>query len=174
MQALSDSGFDVVARIECSDNLALQVSTISPDIIIIDMEKPDEHTLMHLKTISTEHPRPVVMFTAEEDSTTINAAIQAGVSAYVVDNLSPSRVKPIVEVAIARFQHMRNLMSELDSTRVKLSQRRVIDQAKGIIMNRRGINEEQAYGVLRKMAMEKSDSVIDVARNIIEVSEMLS
>lgn len=174
VQALTDAGYDVVARLDGTDNLAIQVANINPDIIVLDMEKPGRHTLEHLRIISHEHPRPVVMFTEEGGSTVINDAINAGVSAYVVDGLSPTRIKPIVEVAIVRFQQLRKLQTELDTTKHKLSQRKVIDQAKGIIMNKRGITEDQAYKVLRKMAMDKSTSMIEVARNVIDVAEMLS
>ena len=144
------------------------------DAVFFALEKSTPEILNGIRRITYERPTPVVMFVDQGDEASVEAAIQAGVSAYVVDGLSPTRIKPIVEVAIVRFQQLRKLQTELDTTKHKLSQRKVIDQAKGIIMNKRGITEDQAYKVLRKMAMDKSTSMIEVARNVIDVAEMLS
>jgi len=174
VQAMEDAGYDVVARLENDDNLAEQVRQIAPDLIVLDMEKPGQQTMAHLKIISEEQPRPVVMFTEEDGETAINEAVAAGVSAYIVDGLSPNRIRPIVEVAMARFRQWNDLKSELDETKSKLSQRKLIDKAKGIIMDKRGISEDEAYQALRRMAMDRSTSMVDTARNIIDVAEMLT
>jgi response regulator NasT len=120
-----------------------------------------------------DNPRPVVMFAEEGDSGTIERAVRAGVSAYVVDGLNPSRVKPIVDVAIARFREFQALRQELQETRSQLADRKQIDRAKGLLMKHRGLDEQEAYAAMRKMAMDRGQKMGEVANNIIAVLELL-
>lgn len=172
-QALHDAGHQVIARLNGQANLLKQVQDIAPDIILIDMESPDRDTLEHLRTISRDQPKPIVLFAERSDSTTTAAAIRAGVSAYVVDEVNPKRLKPIMEVAIARFREFQALRRELEETRNKLAERKVIEKAKGLLMTRKDLDEEQAYQALRKMAMDRNQRLAEVARNVIAVMELL-
>jgi response regulator NasT len=173
-QALGDSGHQVVARFNAHENLLLRVQDIEPDIILIDMESPDRDTLEHLRSIGSDRPRPIVLFAERSDSETTQAAIQAGVSAYIVDDLNPKRIKSIMEVAIARFREYQALRKELDDTRTRLAERKLIEKAKGILMQQKQLSEEQAYQALRKLAMDRNQRIAEVARTLISVVDLLS
>ena len=172
-QALRDNHFSVIARLSSAAGLAEQVEKLQPDIIIIDIESPDRDTLENMAILHRDNPRPVVMFAEEGDSGTIERAVRAGVSAYVVDGLNPSRVKPIVDVAIARFREFQALRQELQETRSQLADRKQIDRAKGLLMKQRGLDEQEAYAAMRKMAMDRGQKIGEVANNIIAVLELL-
>lgn len=172
-QALRDHQFAVIARLSSAAGLADQVQQLQPDIIIIDLESPDRDTLENMAILHRDNPRPVVMFAEEDDSGAIGRAVRAGVSAYVVDGLHPSRVKPIVDVAIARFREFQALRQELQETRSQLADRKQIDRAKGLLMKHRGLDEQEAYAAMRKMAMDRSQKMGEVANNIIAVLELL-
>lgn len=172
-QALSDAGYLVIARVITSDNLAHQVRLHQPDVIIVDLESPDRDTLEHMHSISRDQPRPIVMFAEDQDSDAIHKAIKAGVSAYIVDGLSPERVKPLMEVAIARFREYQALRDELAKTKLTLEERKIIDRAKGLLMKRQGMDEQGAYQALRKIAMDRGQKLVEVARNVISVMELL-
>jgi response regulator NasT len=163
----------VIARVITSDNLAHQVRLHQPDVIIVDLESPDRDTLEHMHSISRDQPRPIVMFAEDQDSDAIHKAIKAGVSAYIVDGLSSKRVKPVMEVAIARFREYQALRDELAKTKLTLEERKIIDRAKGLLMKRQGMDEEGAYQALRKIAMDRSQKLVEVARNVISVMELL-
>lgn len=172
-QALVDAGYTVVAVIHSSDNLLQRVQELTADVIIIDMESPSRDVLEHLSLINRENPHPVVMFADNDDRETIQAAVKAGVSAYVVDGLSQSRVKSIMEVAIARFREYQAMRKELDETRNRLAERKLIEQAKGILMKRRDMDEESAYHALRKLAMDRNQRLSEVARTVISMADLL-
>ncbi len=171
-QALRDNGHEVVARLAARADIIRRVAECRPDIIIIDLESPDRDTLESMRTLSREHPRPIVMFSEDGDSSLIEQAVRAGVSAYVVDGLHAGRLKPIMDVAIARFREFQALREELEQTRGKLLDRRDVDKAKGLLM-RRGMNEDEAYKALRKMAMDRNIRIGEAARNVIAVTELL-
>ena len=172
-QALLDHRYQVIARLSSAAGLAEQVARLEPDVIIIDIESPDRDTLEHMASLHRENPHPVVMFAEEGDSNSIERAMRAGVSAYVVDGLNPSRVKTIVDVAIARFREYQALRRELEETRSQLADRKQIDRAKGLLMKHRSLSEEQAYNAMRKMAMDRSQRLAEVASNIIAVFALL-
>lgn len=172
-QALRDHQFTVIARLSTAAGLADQVAALQPDIIIIDIESPDRDTLENMAILHRDNPRPVVMFAEEGDTSTIERAVRAGVSAYVVDGLNPARVKPIVDVAIARFREFQALRQELQETRTQLADRKQIDRAKGLLMKHRDLDEQQAYQAMRKMAMDRGQRLGEVANNIIAVLELL-
>ncbi|MFN2310213.1 MAG: ANTAR domain-containing response regulator, partial [Gammaproteobacteria bacterium] len=150
-----------------------EVTRHQPDVIIIDLDSPDRDTLEQMRTISRVQPRPIVMFAEDDDSGTINQAIKAGVSAYVVDGLSSHRVRPVMEVAIARFREYQALREELARTKNSLEERKLIEQAKGLLMQHRQMNEAEAYQALRKLAMDQGKRLPEVARNVIAIMELL-
>lgn len=172
-RALRDNGYEVVGRFGTDENLLQRVDQIQPDIIIIDMESPDRDILEHMRMISRDKPRPIVMFAEKSDSQTIEQAVKAGVSAYVVDGLSDKRLQPIMDVAIARFREFHALKEELQRTKNDLADRKEIEKAKGIIMRQRGCSEDDAYAVLRKMAMDTNKKIGEVAKNVIDVMSLL-
>lgn len=172
-QALNDAGYTVIARFGTGDNIATLVSQHQPDVIIVDLDSPDRDTLEHMHTISRDQPRPIVMFAEDQDSSAIHKAIKAGVSAYIVDGLSSKRVKPVMEVAIARFREYQALRDELERTKVSLEERKLVDRAKALLIKRQGMNEEEAYQALRKLAMDRGIKLVEAARNIISVLDLL-
>lgn len=172
-QALLDHSYKVIARLSSAAGLAQQVASLEPDVIIIDIESPDRDTLEHMASLHRDNPHPVVMFAEEGDTSAIERAMRAGVSAYVVDGLNPARVKTIVDVAVARFREFQALRRELEETRTQLADRKQIDRAKGLLMKQRGLDEKQAYNAMRKMAMDRGQRLAEVASNIIAVFDLL-
>lgn len=172
-QALADAGYSVIARLMDAENLSAEVAHHQPDVIIIDLDSPDRDTLEQMRSISRDQPRPIVMFAEDDDSGTINQAIKAGVSAYVVDGLSGKRVRPVMEVAIARFREYQALREELARTKNSLEERKLIEQAKGLLMRHRQMDENAAYQALRKLAMDQGKKLPEVARNVIAIMELL-
>lgn len=171
--ALEADGFAVVALLSRGAELYGKVDALQADVIIVDIDSPDRDTLDDMRRVSFEHRRPVVMFTQDGKPDTIRAAMEAGVAAYVVDGLKPERVRPVVDVAIARFAQFSALRSELDKARSNLAQRILVEKAKGILMKRRKIDEEAAYALMRRMAMDQKLRLIDIANKIIEAAELL-
>ncbi len=166
-QALTDAGHEVVTRVEPGRNLLREVQQSQPDIVIVDMEAPGRDTLEQMREIGRDQPKPIILFSNKRDGEYIRQAVQAGVSAYVVDGLSRERVMPIVEVAMARFREFEALRQELRDTKNELADRKVIDKAKGILMQRKGLSEEDAYKLLRKAAMDRNMRVVEVARTLL-------
>ena len=171
--ALAEAGHEVVARLAGRADLAEQIAAIEPDVIIVDMDCPDRDALEDMSRITREKPCATVMFVDESDSDSIRAAVQAGVSAYVVGGLQPERVKPVLEVAIARFNEFQSLRRELESARSTLEDRKVIERAKGILMKHRGMGEEEAFRALRRMAMDRKMRLAAVARQVLAAADLL-
>jgi response regulator NasT len=171
-QALQDAGHQVVARIKHGHNLLRELKECLPDIIIMDLEAPGRDTLEQMREISRDQPRPIVLFSNKRDSDYIRQAVQAGVSAYVVDGLSQERIMPIVEVAMARFREFEALKRELQETKTLLADRKVVDKAKGILMQRKGLSEDEAYQLLRKTAMSRNMRIADVARTLLALEDL--
>ncbi|MEW5783275.1 MAG: ANTAR domain-containing response regulator [Pseudomonadota bacterium] len=170
---LIKAGHQVAAVLPSALDLISRIEEIKPDIILIETESPSRDTLEHLAVMSQSMPRPVVMFSQDGNSETIRSAIKAGVAAYVVDGFEIDRLKPVVEVAIARFEELQTLRRELAETSRKLSERKIIEKAKGILMKTRGMDEDAAYAALRKLAMEKSQPLGKVAASLVEMAELL-
>ncbi|KZZ45810.1 ANTAR domain-containing response regulator [Bacterioplanoides sp.] len=173
-QALTDAGCSVIARLSSAQGLMKRVEEHQPDVIIIDIESPDRDMLEHMSVLNQHNPKPVIMFSDEDDTSTIEKAMRAGVSAYVVDGLNPGRLKSIMDVAVARFREFQALRSELEKTRNQLADRRLLDEAKSLLMKQKGMSEEEAYHAIRKMAMDRGQRMVDVAKNIISVMDLLS
>ncbi|MEW6204247.1 MAG: ANTAR domain-containing protein [Pseudomonadota bacterium] len=172
-RALLDAGYVLVSRLSSADRLAEHVAMSQPDIVIVDIDSPDRDCLENMAVLSRSNPKPVIMFSDEDNEDTIASAIKAGVSAYVADGMNPDRVRPIVQVAVARFREFQALKNELQKTRDQLADRKLIDKAKGLLMKHRKFNEDEAYHAMRKLAMERNQRLVDTARNVIEVFEML-
>jgi response regulator NasT len=172
-QALRDANYEVVAVLHDDADIIKRVQETPVDVILIDLESPDRDILEYLSTLNRESPKPIVMFAENDDSTIIQAAIKAGVSAYVVDGLSYKRLKPIMKVAIARFREYQAMRAELDKTRNQLAERKVIERAKGILMKQKGMDEASAYHALRKMAMDRNLRLVEVAESVITVTQLL-
>ena len=170
---LALAGYQVAAILADAENLSAEVEKLQPDVILIDTDSPSRDTLENLAVINQAMPRPVVIFTQEDDSAAIRDAVRAGVSAYVVDGLDPKRIKPIVEVARARFEDTQALRKELDDVSKKLSERKLVDKAKGILMKARGLDEEAAYRAMRKLAMERGQTLAKVATDLIDMARLL-
>lgn len=172
-QGLSTAGFDLIAVLKPADDLIGVVRAEQPDVIIVDADSPSRDTLESMRAINQDQPRPIVMFVDHADGGMIEEAMKAGVSAYVIDGLSAQRVKPVVDVAIARFREFQALRDELERTKTTLQERKVIDRAKGILMEQRKLNEEDAYRTLRRLAMDQNQRLVDVARNLIAFAQVL-
>lgn len=173
-QGLDDAGHEVIAPEDASAlNLVRLVKECSPDVIIIDTDSPDRDTLEHICIVTRDDPRPIVMFAADADRSTIHAAVKAGVNAYVVNGLAEERIQPILDVAIARFAQMQALREELAAARSQLEDRKSIDRAKSILMRTKDMSEAQAYEALRKLAMDSSQRMVEVARQVINMRELL-
>ncbi|MBI2294471.1 MAG: ANTAR domain-containing protein [Betaproteobacteria bacterium] len=172
-RVLERLGYDVVAEISDPRKLHDEVLRLSPDAIIVDTESPSRDTLEHLCFVTKNHPRPIVMFSHDADRESIREAVRAGVTAYIVDGLSPERITPIIETALARFEAFQTVKHELEQTRSKLSERKLIERAKGILMKEKRLSEEEAYQLLRKLAMDKSQPIAAVAEQVITVAKLL-
>jgi len=173
-QALNDAGCSVIERLESAQGLIKRVEECQPDVIFIDIESPDRDVLEHMSILNQHNPKPVIMFSEEDDSETIEKAMRAGVSAYVVDGLQAGRIKSIMDVAVARFREFQALKTELEKTRNQLADRKILDEAKSLLMKQKNMTEEEAYHAIRKMAMDRSQRMVDVAKNIISVMNLLS
>lgn len=166
-------GHDIVAEISDPRRLYDAVQRQSPDAIIIDTESPSRDTLEHLCLITESCPRPIVMFTQDAKPESIREAVRAGVTAYIVDGLAAERIAPIIETAIARFEAFQSVQTELAQTRSKLSERKLVERAKGILMKEKKISEEEAFGLLRKLAMDRSAPLGTVAEQVITFAKLL-
>ena len=172
-QGLAGSGYQVAARVPTGGDLGAAVRDVKPDVIIIDAEAPDRDTLEHMRVVGRDTPRPIVMFVDRSDADMTRHAIEAGVSAYIVAGLNPHSVRPVVDVAIARFREVQDLRHELERTKAALAGRKTIDRAKGILMRQRGWSEDAAYHALRKMAMEEGLKLADVAESVVLAARLL-
>ena len=170
---LALAGYRVAAILADADNLTSEVEKLQPDVILIDTESPSRDTLENLAVMNKDMPRPVVIFTHEDGQDAIRDAVKAGGSAYIVDGLDPKRIKPIVEVARARFEETQALRRELDEVSQKLSDRKLVDKAKGVLMQARGLDEDAAYHAIRKLAMERGQPMARIARDIIDMAKVL-
>jgi response regulator NasT len=172
--ALVAAGYTVTAHLESISGLQAQVREAAPDVIVIDRDSPDRDTLEHVCLVTRDDPRPVVLFTDDGDRSMIRDAVRAGVSAYVVGGLSAERLRPVLDVAIARFEEHQALRGELDQARATLAERKLIDRAKGLVMQQRQCSEEHAYTALRKLAMDRNRRLVDVAQDVIEMAKLLT
>lgn len=171
--ALQVNGWSDVTVIGSNVELAPILDLQDPDLILIDLANPDRDTLEHLSLMSNAKSRPVAMFVDRTDDAMTKAAIAAGVSAYVVNGLDKDRIKPVLETAIARFHVIQKMQTELDAAKRALTDRKMIEKAKGLLMRARGISEDEAYNLLRKTAMSQGRKLSDVAGALVTAADLL-
>jgi response regulator NasT len=171
-EGLREAGHVQVVRIEDTTRLLARVYAIDPDVILIDLENPSRDVLEQMFQMSRAVKRPVAMFVDQSDKASIEAAVDAGVSAYIVGSLHKDRVKNILDLCISRFNAFARLQDELDRTKSALEDRKVIDRAKGILMNAKNLSEDAAYALLRKTAMNENKKIAEVAQSVITAAEL--
>ena len=169
---LRESGFLYVERIADTHNLLKRIYAIDPDVILIDLENPSRDVLEQMFQMSRAVKRPVAMFVDQSDSASIQAAVDAGVSAYIVDGLKKERVTSILDLCISRFNAFARLQNELDRAKDALEERKVIERAKSVIMKAKKFGEEDAYALLRKTAMNENKKIIEIAQSVLSVAEL--
>ncbi|MFI0844039.1 ANTAR domain-containing response regulator [Mesorhizobium sp. IMUNJ 23232] len=170
---LREAGHDRVTLVHDVAGIARRIAEINPDVIVIDLENPNRDMLENMFQLSRAVKRPIAMFVDRSDSASIEAAIDAGVSAYIVDGLKRERVKPILDLAISRFNAFSRLSRELEEARSELEDRKAVEKAKGILMKSRGLQEAEAYALLRKTAMNQNRRIGEVARSLILAAGLL-
>ena len=174
MAGLRDAGDHDIRIIAGETGLARRIAELRPDVVLIDLANPSRDILEELALASGPMERPVAMFVDQSDEQLTRAAIEAGISAYVVDGLRADRLKPILDAAIARFHLFQRMRAELASMRTALEERKIIDRAKAILMKARGIDEEAAYALLRKTAMDQKRRVADIAQQLVMAAGLLT
>ena len=170
---LLEAGYNLVATLPADPFLNERLAQLQADLVIVDAESDARDALEHVVMATRDERRPIVMFTSDEDTSHVPQAVAAGVTAYIVDGLAPERIRPILTVAMARFRHQEALLAELDSARGELQDRKLIDRAKGLLMQRQGLSEPEAYVRLRKAAMNKGVRLADIAQQMIDMAELL-
>ena len=172
-QSLLDTGYEVIAHLKDTVNLDDACCKFQPDIVIIDTDSPSRDTLENICVMTMNAPRPIVMFTHDGDKAQIKSATQAGVCAYVVGSIPNERLRPVIDAAVARFEEFKHLREALNEANLKLNDRKVIEQAKGLIMKQRKLDEAEAYGLLRSMAMQKNMRLASLAEQIMDTAQLL-
>jgi response regulator NasT len=170
---LREAGHAQVRVLDTNHEAARRIAEISPDVVVIDLQNPNRDRLEHYFSLSRALKKPIAMFVDRSDSAEIEAAVEAGVSAYVVDGLRKERVKPILDMAISRFNAFARLTRELEEARGALEDRKIIDQAKAILIKSRGLSEADAYALLRKTAMNQNRKIADIAQSLITAAGLL-
>ncbi len=171
--ALLEAGYNVVAALPGDTFLPERIGQIQPDLIVVDAESQGRDILEHVVMATRDERRPIVMFSDDEDTAYLRKAVAAGVSAYVAVGTPAERIKPVLDVAMARFEMEESLRRELASARSELADRKVLDRAKGLLMSRQGLTEPQAHARLRKAAMDKGLKLVEVAQRLIDAADLL-
>ena len=172
-KALTAGGFDVACSLNAPLELYARVAELRPDVVLIETESPSRDVIEQLSAMKSDAPRPVVMFSDDAENDAIRSALRAGVTTYVVDGLSPERLKPILAVAIERFDAEQAMKRDLEDARTQLADRKDIERAKGIIQKQGQVDESEAFAGLRKLAMDRGVTLGEAARQVIEVAKLL-
>lgn len=172
-EGLREAGYQRVTVIHEVNGVARTIETLQPDVIFIDLENPNRDMMEHLFQLTRTVGRPIAMFVDRSDTASIEAAVEAGVSAYVVDGLKKERVKPILDMAVSRFNAFSRLQRELADARSALEERKVIERAKGILMKMRGLSEEEAFALLRQTAMNEKKKISEIAQSVVTAAGLL-
>jgi two-component system, response regulator / RNA-binding antiterminator len=172
-EGLREAGFSAVEHVGEMNNLLARIYQIDPDVILIDLENPSRDVLEQMFQVSRAVRRPIAMFVDQSDAASIQASVDAGVSAYIVDGFRKERIKSIIDLCISRFNAFAKLQDELERTKTALEERKVIDRAKGILMKAKGLSEEEAYVLMRSTAMREKKKIAEIAQSIITASELL-
>ncbi len=170
-QSLQTSDYLVLQRASISLDLLNSLPQLDPDVIVIDTDAPDRDTLEHVCMISRDQPRPIVLFTDDDDVSRMKQAMRAGVTSYVVKGTAPERIKPILQVAMLRFEEHQALRQDLSLAQNQLAERKLIERAKGIVMQQKKVSEDAAYNLMRKMAMQRNAKLADIAAQIVEMAQ---
>jgi len=170
---LRDAGYVLLARLDGTYDLATRVSVLQPDVIVISIDNPGRDAIEDLRRTTEQQPRPIALFADRSDPATIAAGMEAGVSAYVVKGLTQDRVQPVVDVAVAHFNRYHTMREELERARLSLVERKTVDRAKGLLMEQKGISEEAAYKLLRKLAMDQNKRIGEVAQDLLTYAKAL-
>jgi two-component system, response regulator / RNA-binding antiterminator len=171
--SLRQAGCVIAASLSSPLELLETIENEKPDVVVIDTDSPSRDVLEHLAVVTQRTPRPIVMFANDSAPETIRKVVRAGVSAYVVDGRDPARLRTIVEVAVARFEEFHALRGQLAVANLRLAERKLVERAKGLLMKGRGLDEEAAYAMLRKIAMDRKLKLADVAQRIIDAADFL-
>jgi two-component system, response regulator / RNA-binding antiterminator len=172
-EGLREAGFTQVVHISEMQSLLARIYAVDPDIILIDLENPSRDVLEAMFQVSRAVRRPIAMFVDQSDTASIQASVEAGVSAYIVDGLKKERIKPILDLCVSRFNAFAKLQEELERTKSQLEDRKIIEKAKGILMKMKSLTEDEAYVLLRSTAMREKKKIGEIAQSIITASEML-
>lgn len=172
--ALVLAGCEVVEEVSSALMIPKKVAELGADVVIIDTESPSRDVLEQICVMGQDEPRPIVMVSEDKQPSAIKAAIKAGVSAYVVEDIDENRLSAVLEVAQARFEQDQALLQQIRQAELKLNERKVVERAKGILMQLRGMNESEAYHAMRKMAMDRNIRIIDVAQKLLAMNELLA
>lgn len=172
-EGLRDAGFTEVHHIAERHNLLKRMHMVDPDVILIDLENPSRDELEQMFQVSRAVRRPIAMFVDQSDAASIQASVDAGVSAYIVNGLKKERIKSILDLCVSRFNAFAKLQSELERARSDLEERKTIDRAKGILMKAKKLSEDEAYRLMRGVAMRESKKIVEIAQSIITASELL-
>lgn len=172
LEGLREAGLSDVTLIEDGQNLFNKVVALDPDIILIDLENPRRDTVEQMLRVSEQVKRPVVMFADESEPELIRSAMRAGVSAYIIDGLHKSRLRSIIEVAVARFEQFNAMEQQVADLQTQLSDRKLIDRAKGVLMRTRSLSEEEAYGLLRRAAMNEKKKIAEIAAVVVQADSI--
>ena len=170
---LREAGFALVERITETRNLLARVYAMDPDVILIDLESPSRDELEQMFQVSRAVKRPIAMFVDQSDAASIQASVDAGVSAYIVGNLQKDRIKAILDLCISRFNAFSRLQNELEEAKDALQERKIIDRAKGVLMKAKKLSEEDAYTLLRKTAMNEKKKIAEIAQSVVTAAELL-
>lgn len=172
-EGLREAGHENVTVIHEVHGVARIIETTMPDVIVIDLENPNRDMMEHLFQLTRTVARPIAMFVDRSDTASIEAAVEAGVSAYVVDGLKKERVKPILDMAVSRFNAFSKLRQELADAKSALEERKTIERAKGILMKMRGLSEEEAFSLLRQTAMNEKKKMSEIAQSVVTAAGLL-
>ena len=170
---LLENGYNIVAVLPADTFLEQRLAQLQPDMIIVDAESDARDSLEHVVMATRDARRPIVLFTNDDDTSHVKDAVAAGVSAYIVAGLEPTRIRPILDVAMARFEHEQGLRRELADAKGELQDRKTIDRAKAMLMQRQGLSEALAYDKLRKAAMDKGLRMGEVAQRLLDAADLL-
>ena len=164
---LRDAGYVLLERLEGTYDLLARVAALKPDVIVVSIDSPSRDAIEDLRRTTEQQPRPIALFADRSDPATIAAGMEAGVSAYVVKGLAKDRVQSVVDVAVAHFNRFHSMREELDRARLSLVERKTVDRAKGLLMEQKGIGEDAAYRLLRRLAMDQNKRIGEVAQDIL-------
>lgn len=172
-EGLREAGFADLVKLGATNGLVAAIEAHDPDVVVIDLEDPSRDALADMFLVSRHVKRPITMFVDQSDTASIEAAVEAGVSAYIVDGLKKERMRPILDTCISRFNAFRRLREELDEARSQIEERKVVDKAKAIVMRLKGLPEDEAYALMRRTAMNEKRKIVEIARSIITAAEVL-